>query len=107
MEEKPTRCLPCEGKVLPLSKEKIKKLLPQVAGWEWVDEKKLVKEFAFEDFIEAKYFLDLLAQIAESQGHHPTFSLIYNKLKVSLTTHAASGLTENDFIMARIIDEVE
>ena len=56
--------------------------------------------------MEAKYFLDLISVIAEEQGHHPTLTLIYNKLKVTLTTHAAGGLTENDFIMARIIDEL-
>ncbi|MCK9603823.1 MAG: 4a-hydroxytetrahydrobiopterin dehydratase, partial [Candidatus Omnitrophica bacterium] len=64
------------------------------------------KEFKFKDFVEAKYFLDLISIIAEEQGHHPNFSLIYNKLKVTLTTHAAGGLTENDFIMAKIIDEL-
>jgi 4a-hydroxytetrahydrobiopterin dehydratase len=47
-----------------------------------------------------------LLVIAEEQGHHPNFALSYNKLRVTLTTHAAGGLTENDFIMARIIDEV-
>jgi pterin-4a-carbinolamine dehydratase len=33
-------------------------------------------------------------------------TIIYNKLRITLTTHAASGLTENDFIMAKIIDEL-
>jgi len=32
--------------------------------------------------------------------------LTYNRLKVTLTTHAAGGLTENDFIMARIVGEM-
>jgi 4a-hydroxytetrahydrobiopterin dehydratase len=71
-----------------------------------VEGKKIVKEFKFKDFIEAKYFLDLISVIAEEQGHHPVFTLIYNKLKITLTTHALSGLSENDFIMARIIDSV-
>jgi 4a-hydroxytetrahydrobiopterin dehydratase len=56
--------------------------------------------------VEGKYFLDLISVIAEDQGHHPVFTLSYNKVKITLTTHAAAGLTENDFIMARIIDEV-
>ncbi|MCK9604769.1 MAG: 4a-hydroxytetrahydrobiopterin dehydratase [Candidatus Omnitrophica bacterium] len=73
-------------------------------GWLLVEDKKIVKEFKFKDFVEAKYFLDLISIIAEEQGHHPNFSLIYNKLKVTLATHAAGGLTENDFIMAKIID---
>lgn len=102
----PSKCIPCEGIVLPLPKEKIDLLLAQYRGWDLVEDKKLVKEFKFTDFIEAKYFLDLISVIAQEQGHHPVLTLIYNKLKVTLTTHAAGGLTENDFIMARIIDEL-
>lgn len=99
------QCVPCEGGIKPLPKLKVETLLAGHRGWELVDDKKLVKEFKFRDFKEAKYFLDLLSVIAEEQGHHPGFSLVYNKLKVTLTTHAAGGLTDNDFIMARIIDE--
>jgi pterin-4a-carbinolamine dehydratase len=32
--------------------------------------------------------------------------LTWGKVKITLTTHAAGGLTENDFIMAKIIDEI-
>lgn len=101
----PAKCKPCAAGTPPLPREKIEKLLAQYRGWELIDEKKLVKEFKFKDFLEAKYFLDLISVIAEEQGHHPTLTIIYNKLKITLTTHAAGGLTENDFIMAKIIDE--
>ena len=50
--------------------------------------------------------MDLISVIADEQGHHPGFALTYNKLKTTLTTHAAGGLTENDFIMARYIDKI-
>ena len=105
-QELPSKCKPCEEGTPPLPKEKVDKLIAQYRGWQLVEDKKLVKEFKFKDFVEAKYFLDLISIIAEEQGHHPSFTLIYNKLKISLTTHAAGGLTDNDFIMARIIDEV-
>ncbi|MDD5692566.1 MAG: thiol peroxidase [Candidatus Omnitrophica bacterium] len=105
-EQLPAHCKPCEGGVSALSSGEISKMLSWIQGWQLVEDKKLVKEFKFSDFIEAKYFLDLISIIAEEQGHHPTFTLAYNKLKITLTTHAASGLTENDFIMAGIIDEL-
>jgi len=104
--ELPSKCKPCETGTPALPKEKIERLLAQYRGWQLVEDKKLVKELKFKDFVEAKYFLDLVAIIAEEQGHHPTITITYNKLKVTLTTHAAGGLTENDFIMARIIDEL-
>jgi thioredoxin-dependent peroxiredoxin len=100
------KCVPCEGAVSPLPKEKIEKLLAQHRGWQLVEDKKLTREFKFKDFAEAKYFLDILCVIAQEQGHHPTLTLIFNKLKVTLSTHAAGGLTDNDFIMARLIDEI-
>ncbi|MFA5276712.1 MAG: thiol peroxidase [Candidatus Omnitrophota bacterium] len=105
-EELPSRCIPCEGKVIPLTKEKVEGLLTQHPDWRLIEDKKIVREFKFKDFLDAKYFLDLLSVIAEEQQHHPGFNLIYNKLKITLTTHAAGGLTENDFIMAKIIDSL-
>lgn len=112
----PSHCAPCQAGTPPLPKETIEKLLAQHRNWQLVEGsakggsasggEKLVKEFKFKDFIEAKYFLDLISVIAQEQGHHPTFTLMYNKLRITLTTHAAGGLTENDFIMARIIDEL-
>ncbi|MFH0855875.1 MAG: thiol peroxidase [Candidatus Omnitrophota bacterium] len=99
-------CKPCAGAVLALPPGRPKELLVGLAGWILEGEKKISKEFGFRDFSEAKYFLDLLSVIAEEQGHHPEMALVYNKLKVTLTTHAAGGLTENDFIMARIIDSM-
>ena len=105
--ELPAKCKACEAGVPALAKEKIEKLLAQYRGWQLVEDKKIVKEFKFKDFVEAKYFLDLVAVIAEEQGHHPNLTLIYNKLKITLTTHSSGGLTENDFIMAKIIDELQ
>jgi 4a-hydroxytetrahydrobiopterin dehydratase len=43
---------------------------------------------------------------AEELGHHPDLSVSWNKVTVSLTTHAAGGLTANDFELARRIDAV-
>lgn len=105
-EELPSECKPCEGGVPPLPRDKIDKLLAQHRGWDLIEDKALVKKLKFKDFVEAKYFFDLISIIAEEQGHHPGIMLDYNKLKITLTTHAAGGLTENDFIMAGIIDEL-
>jgi len=104
------KCKPCEGKTPALTEERIGELTAQFPDWQLIEEPKggkIVKEFKFKDFVEAKYFLDLVSVIAEEQGHHPALSLIYNKLKITLTTHSAGGLTENDFTMAKIIDSIE
>lgn len=100
------KCTACEIGTPPLPIEAIRNHMTSLADWQLVDDKKIVKEIKFVDFPTAKYFLDLLAIIAQEQGHHPTFTLIYDKLKITLTTHSSGGLTENDFVMAKIIDEL-
>jgi thiol peroxidase len=99
-------CIPFKGTAPPLTDEVMPSLMPQIPAWELIENRKISRQFTFRDFIEAKSFLDILAAIAEEQGHHPSFILNYNRLRVTLTTHAAGGLTDNDFIMARIIDQL-
>lgn len=106
-EPLPSQCRPCEAGTPALAKDTVDKLLAQHRGWQLQEEKKLRKEFKFKDFIEAKYFVDLLSVVAEEQGHHPTITIIYNKVRITLTTHASGGLTDNDFIMAKIIDQMK
>jgi 4a-hydroxytetrahydrobiopterin dehydratase len=38
--------------------------------------------------------------VAEAEGHHPDFCVHYNKIDITLWTHAIGGLSENDFILA-------
>ncbi len=105
-EEVKEHCKPCETGVGTITNEKAEEIIAGFYGWQLIEGRKIIKELKFKDFAEAKYFLDLVSIIAEEQGHHPIFTLNYNKLKITLTTHALSGLSENDFIMARIIDEL-
>lgn len=106
-EELSSHCKPCEVGTPPLSREAINKFITQYQGWALKDNEKLIKEFKFKDSLEAKYFLDVIASIADEQGHHPSFTLIYNKVRISLTTHASGGVTDNDLILVRIIDELK
>jgi 4a-hydroxytetrahydrobiopterin dehydratase len=80
--------------------------LSGIKGWELIEDKKIKKEFRFKDLIDAKYFVDLISIVAEEQGHHPNINLIYNKVIITLTTHSIGGLSNNDFLMAHIIDEL-
>lgn len=99
------KCVPCEGRVLPLSKEETEKYLAQLDGWS-LDEKAkgISKEFKFKDFIGAINFVNKIAEIAESEGHHPDIHIFYNKVLIELSTHSIGGLSENDFILAVKLD---
>jgi len=51
-------------------------------------------------------FVNKVADLAESEGHHPDFHIHYNKVLIELWTHAVGGLSENDFILAAKIDKL-
>ena len=76
----------------------------QIQGWEIVDGRHLRKRFKFPDFRAALAFVNRLGETAEAEGHHPDIGLGWGRVEVTLWTHAAGGLTENDFILAAKID---
>lgn len=97
-----------EGKIQLLGKTRIKTLLAQLKSkWEIADWKKIKKEFKFTDFKEAMRFVNKVAKLAQAQNHHPDIYIFYNKVVIELWTHAASGLSENDFILAAKIEKLE
>jgi 4a-hydroxytetrahydrobiopterin dehydratase len=49
-------------------------------------------------------FVDRITPVAEEEGHHPDLVVGYGRVEVHLWTHAAGGLTDNDFILAAKID---
>jgi|SRR5882724_3114967 len=100
------KCVTCEGGVPPFTKAQIAEYMPQVNSWELIDDKKIAKNYKFKDFVEAMAFVNKVADIAESEGHHPDISISWNKVKLELTTHAISGLSENDFIVAAKVDKL-
>jgi 4a-hydroxytetrahydrobiopterin dehydratase len=61
---------------------------------------KLVRTFAFSDFRAALAFVNQVADLAEEAGHHPDIDIRYNKVRLSLVTHDAGGLTDKDFELA-------
>ncbi len=99
------KCVPCEGGVPPLSDAEIKNYLAQLkTDWEVVEAKKIKKQFKFKNFKEAMHFINKVAELAESENHHPDMHIYYNRVIIELWTHAAGGLSENDFILAAKVE---
>jgi 4a-hydroxytetrahydrobiopterin dehydratase len=93
------RCIPCEGGGGRLSSSEIGPLLAQLTGWS-CDGERLRQEFRHRDFAEAMRFVNRMAELAESEGHHPDFCVQWNRVAVTVWTHSVGGLTENDFVLA-------
>jgi 4a-hydroxytetrahydrobiopterin dehydratase len=86
-----------------LSDTDIESRVAALDGWER-DGDAIVKTFELSDFVGSVEFVRKLVEPAEELGHHPDLSISWNKVSVSITTHAAGGLTESDFELARRID---
>lgn len=73
--------------------------------WSLRDDKlAIVRKFKFAGFGEAFAFMTRVALIAEKRDHHPEWSNVYNWVEITLTTHAAGGLSQRDVDMAAAID---
>ena len=107
-------CVPCEGGMPPLSAEKISEYLKQVPEWRLNEvavsrgdkHQQISRDFKFSDFAEAMKFVNQVAELAESEGHHPDVIIHWNKVRLDLWTHAINGLFDNDFILAAKIDNL-
>ncbi len=101
-------CIPCESGDPPVSEAKEDELKVQVQNWLLLrdGEHKLRRQFKFKDFLSAIDFVNKVAKIADSEGHHPDIYVFYNKVQLDLFTHAVGGLSENDFILAAKIDKI-
>lgn len=91
-----------------MTKEEVEKYKAQVLGWAVSNSsKKISREFKFADFKEAMKFVNKIADIAESEGHHPDIHIFYNRVNIELWTHAVNGLSENDFILAAKVNAIK
>jgi 4a-hydroxytetrahydrobiopterin dehydratase len=102
------RCEPCEGGVPPLEPGAVTALMKALGdGWEVTGEgKAIVRVFEFAGYHRTISFVNAVAWVAETEGHHPDLKVLYGKVEVLYTTHAIGGLSENDFICAAKIDRL-
>ncbi len=98
-------CEPCDKKTPPLSREKAMEMTEELDHWLITDAPTIEKSLTFENFRKALNFVHAVGEIAETEGHHPDLCIYsWNKVKITLSTHAIKGLSDNDFILASKID---
>jgi len=102
----PDRCMPCARGTPPLDLAAARGRLAHVPDWT-LDFPRLRRTFRLPDFRAALAWTNRVGMLAEEEQHHPDFHLTgWNQLELVLWTHAAGGLTDNDFVLARRIDEL-
>lgn len=102
------KCRPCEGGVEPLDAAAARKMLAELdAGWTLAEDgKSIFREFRFHGYARTMAFVNAVAWVATVEGHHPELEVRYGACRVSYSTHAIGGLSENDFICAAKIDRL-
>lgn len=64
-----------------------------------------MRDYEFADFAAAMAFVNRVAEAAEAANHHPDILVHgWNRVRLTLTTHSAGRLTDNDRRMAERID---
>lgn len=88
-----------------LTENEINERLEELEGWEYVDNA-LYATFEFENFKEAFVAMTRIAFEAEKMNYHPEWTNSYNLVEFYLSTHEADGVTEKDFELAMIIEDL-
>jgi len=89
-----------------LTPSEAQRLLAQISSaWSMTENAQTIRrEFRFRDFYRTMSFVNALAHLANIEDHHPDLEVGYNYCRVTYTTHAIGGLSENDFVCAAKAD---
>jgi len=87
-----------------MSPAKVAEAMTTVKGWKLEGEGAITKLFTMKDHVAALGFVVKVATIAETLDHHPEVHWVYNRVRFTLSTHDARGLTPRDFELAARID---
>jgi len=88
-----------------LTSAALKAALKKLPRWKKVSGRDAIaRKFEFKDFNTAFGFMSRAALLAEKMDHHPEWFNVYNKVEVTLSTHDAGGVTENDVKMAKAME---
>jgi len=88
-----------------LNQDQINSNLKNLLGWSFENDS-ITKQFQFKDFIEALSFVNAVGLESEKIDHHPDILMFaWNKVKITISTHSAGGVTEKDFSLAQKIEE--
>lgn len=68
------------------------------------DKQTISHTYHFNNYYQTMAFVNVIAQIAHQQNHHPELLVSYKQCTVVYSTHSVAGLSINDFICAAKIN---
>ena len=107
MSLKESKCEACTIDAPLVSDSEAKVLILELDGWLIESDSginQLIKTYKFSNYAESLDFSNKVADLAESEDHHPKIVLEYGSVEVSWWSHKIKGLHKNDFICAAKTD---
>tara|TARA_B100000886_G_scaffold316488_1_gene255160 strand:+ start:453 stop:782 length:330 start_codon:yes stop_codon:yes gene_type:complete len=104
-----SKCVACTIDAPLVSDNEATELLKELDNWKIEQRdgtKQLVKEYKFSNYEDSVNFCKKVADLAESEDHHPKIILEYGCVEVSWWSHKIKGLHKNDFICAAKTDQI-
>lgn len=90
----------------PLNLSQIEEYRRQTPEWQYcATENELSQTFHFANYADTIKFVNIVADVAEHEDHHPEMEVSFKRCKVTFYTHTVRGVTLKDFICAAKIDD--
>ncbi|MFB2539039.1 MULTISPECIES: 4a-hydroxytetrahydrobiopterin dehydratase [unclassified Acinetobacter] len=102
-------CEACHLDAPTVCDSQIPSLMTQISDWKLIKVdgiNQITRVYKFKNFKDAMAFSNRLADLAESEGHHPAILTEWGKTTVTWWSHSIKGLHRNDFIMAAKTDQL-
>ena len=89
----------------PLKGQQLQDLMDVLNNdWQVIDDQRLEKAYAFDNFQQALDFTNQVGELAEEVDHHPKICLTWGEASITIWTHSIGGLSEADFVFAARAD---
>jgi 4a-hydroxytetrahydrobiopterin dehydratase len=89
-----------------LTEQEVQNKLSAEKTWSLNSKGQIEAQFEFKDFKESMLFVNSVAFLSEKINHHPDILILWNKVRLSVSTHDAKGLTSLDFQLAHLVNEL-
>jgi 4a-hydroxytetrahydrobiopterin dehydratase len=88
------------------SDEEVKaRLEKELPGW-YLEDGWIRRQYKTDGWPQTLMLVNAIAFVAEAAYHHPDLAVTWAKVWVKLKNHAAGGITDKDFELAKKIEEV-
>jgi 4a-hydroxytetrahydrobiopterin dehydratase len=86
-----------------LDEDAVRSRLAELPHWDG-DTTQIRRTVKAPSFLAGIRLVDAVAEVAEELNHHPDIDIRWTAVTFTISTHAAGGVTDRDFTLARRID---